>query len=89
MNDRPNLSCRELIDFIADYLDGSLPPQVRSDFERHLGVCPSCVSYLDGYRKSMMLGKAALRDYDDARLESAPESLVRAVLAARRQSDKA
>lgn len=82
MSDKPYITCRELIDFIADYLDGTIPDASRREFDVHLAVCPSCVSYLDGYRKTIQLGKEALRT-DRPASELAPEWLVKAVRRAR------
>ena len=83
MKGQPYITCRELIDFIADYLDGTLPPRQRSEFERHLNVCPSCVAYLDSYRQTISLGKLALAPSDAPAGSLVPESLIRAVIAAR------
>lgn len=75
------MTCRELIDFLADYLDGTLAAPVRHEFERHLNVCPSCVNYLEGYKQTIRLGKAALAPCDDP--TPVPEELLRAIRAAR------
>lgn len=79
----PALDCRQVIDFLAAYLDGELSQGERSDFEAHLTVCPDCVSYLESYRETARLGAAA---WDAAEAAAAvPESLVQAVLASRRR----
>ena len=36
MTERPYITCRELIDFIADWREGTLAPTERFEFERHL-----------------------------------------------------
>jgi anti-sigma factor RsiW len=79
----PRLSCRELLDFLAAYLDGELPPSVRLGFEAHLGVCPDCVAYLDGYRETIRLERDAHGVAEEACGEM-PEDLVRAIVASRR-----
>lgn len=84
MTEPPLLTCRELIDFIAEYLDGSLDEATRREFDRHLRVCPSCVNYLDGYRRAIALGKAALAPTEAPANTMVPETLVRAVQAAHR-----
>ena len=81
MKDHDYITCRELIGFIADYLDGELAAPMRHEFERHLKVCPSCVAYLEGYRRTIQLGKMALAPTDDP--APVPEELVRAIRAAR------
>ena len=73
------LSCRELIAFIGDYLEGDLPAVAARRFREHLDVCPDCVIYLDGYRKTGEL--AALAFEPDAPVpETVPEDLVKAIL---------
>ena len=77
------LTCRELIDFLAAYLDGELAPGPRAAFEAHLSRCPACVDYLASYRETIRLGKKACEP--DAELPAdVPSELVDAILAARR-----
>ena len=86
MNTNDYITCRELFDFIADYLDNTLAPDVRHEFERHLNVCPSCVAYVDSYRQTIRLGKAALAPSDNPADGTAPVGLLKAVRAARCKS---
>src|SRR5262249_49907045 len=79
-DDMNYITCRHLIDFLMDYVNGELPPAERHEFERHLKVCPPCVAYLDTYRESIRLGKAAAIQADEA---SIPDDLVKAILASR------
>jgi len=76
MSQRPYLPCREIIAFLADYLDGSLDPAARAEFDRHLAVCPSCVAYLAGYRSTIRMARLAV----DADSGDPPEELVAAIL---------
>jgi anti-sigma factor RsiW len=41
-----DLSCRELVELISDYLDNELPPGERARFDSHLAACPGCETYL-------------------------------------------
>ncbi|MBX3390866.1 MAG: zf-HC2 domain-containing protein [Phycisphaeraceae bacterium] len=84
MSQSDYITCRELIDFISDYLESRLPAEQLREFERHLAVCPSCVNYLDAYRKTIVLGRAALEPSDDSARGSAPEGLLKAIKATRR-----
>jgi anti-sigma factor RsiW len=78
------LTCRALIEFVADYLAGELGPDERSIFDGHLAECPDCVVYLRSYAETMRLAKDA---YDDEQVPAAvPERLVRAILKARNRS---
>jgi len=77
------VTCRELTDFIVDYLEGALAPEVSAGFEHHLTVCPTCVRYLTAYRATMTLGFEAFADLDQSTGQAGvPESLVRGVLSA-------
>lgn len=75
---RPYITCRQLIEFIADYLRGELDAMARGDFERHLEKCSSCQAYLDSYRKTVDIVVAV---FDDAPAADVPEELVQAILA--------
>jgi predicted anti-sigma-YlaC factor YlaD len=75
------LTCRELSEFLADYLDGALASERRALFEEHLAECPECHAYLRSYAGTMRLMKDA---YEVERAPAGiPERLVRAILAAR------
>ena len=79
------LSCRELIEFLAAYLDDELAPEERAAFEAHLFVCPYCVDYLATYRKTIHLGRQALAAEAEI-LEEVPAQLLDAILASRTRS---
>jgi len=44
------LTCREQVDLLADYLDGTLHPETARALERHLEDCPSCLAFINTYR---------------------------------------
>ncbi|HET7437005.1 MAG TPA: zf-HC2 domain-containing protein [Thermoanaerobaculia bacterium] len=81
--DRPIITCRELIDFIADYLDRALEPVQQLDFDRHIARCSSCRAYLASYETTIRLAKAANTE-DQAIVDAAPDDLIRAILAMRK-----
>ncbi len=41
------MTCRELVELVTDYLAEALPAQEQARFEEHLGTCPHCVTYLE------------------------------------------
>ena len=50
------LMCKEFImEFLSDYLDGTLTPDVVADLERHLQDCKPCLAYLETYKKTREL----------------------------------
>jgi anti-sigma factor RsiW len=77
------VTCRELADFIADYLAGELPAGTRSAFDRHLGLCVNCRRYLTSYEETVKLGRRAFDDEDAPVPADVPEQLVKAILDAR------
>ena len=79
------ISCREVLDFLAAYLAGELPEGVRSDFEHHLTRCPECVHYLESYRETVRLVQVAC-DLDGPVPDGVPEELVEAILASKRSA---
>jgi anti-sigma factor RsiW len=77
------MTCCEAIEFVMNYLDGELPPEVQAEFDRHLAACRSCVAYIDTYKTTIKLEKASLCDGGPKALPPLPEELVQAILAAR------
>ena len=55
------MTCREAIEVLADYVDGTMPRELAAELERHLGGCEPCRAYLATYRKTRALGAAAGR----------------------------
>lgn len=78
-----SLTCREFVEFLADYLEGRLPADQLARFNGHLAACPSCVSYTRSYQDTVRLGKSVLPGRDEPVPGDVPEDLVQAILAAR------
>lgn len=79
------MTCREVADFLADYVSGALAADVRAQFDRHLSVCPNCRAYLATYRATIELGRRAFAIPDADAQSEVPEDLVSAILSAVRQ----
>jgi anti-sigma factor RsiW len=47
------VSCKELVELVTDYLEGTLPPEERSRFDEHLAICPGCVTYVEQMRSTI------------------------------------
>jgi anti-sigma factor RsiW len=47
------LSCKELVELITNYLEGALSAPDRQRFEEHLSVCPGCREYLAQMRQTI------------------------------------
>ena len=78
------VTCRDFVQFLDDYLAGALLGEQLAAFNEHLAACPSCVSYMKTYRETIRLGKLALAPTGEPLPEDIPEDLVRAILQARK-----
>jgi anti-sigma factor RsiW len=76
------MKCRELAEFLMDYVSGELPLESRTHFEFHLSRCKNCRAYLVQYEITIKAGKIACDELSDE-IRAIPEDLVKAVLAAR------
>ena len=57
------LTCKELVELVTDYLDGSLPADQLGRFEEHLVYCGPCVTHLEQMRATIRAA-GALREDD-------------------------
>jgi len=53
-----NETCKQITDLIFNYLNDTLAPAVKRDFQQHLRICPDCVSFLNTYRKTVSLTRS-------------------------------
>ena len=77
------MTCREFDEFILDYLGGELPVEIQGEFEKHLSVCPPCVTFLETYQKTMEIGHAVCTHPEDTVPAEVPEELIRAIVSSR------
>jgi anti-sigma factor RsiW len=47
------LSCRELVELVTEYLEGALPRRDRKRFERHIAGCDGCTAHLAQMRRAI------------------------------------
>jgi anti-sigma factor RsiW len=50
------LSCREVVELLGDYLEGAMAPDDHARLERHLAACEGCAAYLEQLRVTIRLG---------------------------------
>jgi anti-sigma factor RsiW len=53
-----DLACRQAIELMTDYLEGSLSRRQRRRLEAHLRACPNCSNYLEQIRLTIRLSSA-------------------------------
>jgi hypothetical protein len=46
MSIEDDLSCREVVELVTDYLENTLLPEMRKQLEEHVADCPGCESYI-------------------------------------------
>ena len=78
------MKCRQLAEFLMDYVSGDLPEDERAHFELHLSRCPNCHEYLEQYEATIKAGKVACGE-DQGIPADVPEDLVKAILEARKR----
>jgi anti-sigma factor RsiW len=49
------MTCRELAELLADFIDNELPQENCQQIQEHLGDCPHCVHYVATYRLTIQL----------------------------------
>jgi len=55
------LKCKDVIvEFLADYVERALSPELTREVEAHLRACAACMAYLNTYRKTRdLVGRQA------------------------------
>ncbi len=48
--DLQDITCRELVELVTDYLEDGLAPADSARFEQHLEICDPCVAYVEQIR---------------------------------------
>ena len=48
-----DLTCKELVELVTDYLEGTLAPSEKARFQEHVGGCPGCRIYLQQMRQTV------------------------------------
>jgi anti-sigma factor RsiW len=51
----PELTCKELVELVTDYLEGALSATDHARFERHIAGCDGCTAYLEEMRETITL----------------------------------
>jgi anti-sigma factor RsiW len=66
MTDVPELTCKEVVELVNDYLGGAMAASDRARFESHLAACDGCTTYLQQMKTTVeltgRLGEDSLAD---------------------------
>jgi anti-sigma factor RsiW len=52
--------CKECVDLLGDYIEGTLPPDRAKALEDHLSLCPPCITFVRTYKATRKLCRHAL-----------------------------
>jgi anti-sigma factor RsiW len=53
------LACVDGVALLMDYLEGTLAPQERDAIESHVSGCPRCTAFVESYRQTPRILRAA------------------------------
>jgi|RhiMethySRZTD1v2_1073278.scaffolds.fasta_scaffold136467_3 anti-sigma factor RsiW len=76
-------TCADLEDWVANYVEGSLPLPTRRELARHLDECGGCRELLAAYERTVWVAKKALQC--SSYPAQAPEQLVQTILGSLRR----
>jgi anti-sigma factor RsiW len=76
--------CAAFVELITDYLDATIPSDLRARVDAHLALCPGCASVLEQIRQVIQLARQ-LTDHDIATLPTRNRDRLLAAFRAARQ----
>jgi hypothetical protein len=53
MRTSDELTCREVVELVTDYLEMLLLPEEEARFEEHVASCPGCTAYVEQIRQTI------------------------------------
>jgi len=62
MNGQDQLSCKEVVGLVTDYLESALLPQTEAELEQHLADCPDCTAYLEQIQQTISMLRRLAED---------------------------
>lgn len=76
------LTCKEVEDFLIDYVDGEMNFVTRLQFRMHIGMCRDCNRYLKAYINAIHMEKQIFEHPDDEAIGNVPDEILNAILSA-------
>ena len=56
----PIQHCKDCVDLLGEYIEGTLSPERSKELEDHLSLCPPCITFVRTYRATRKLCRHAL-----------------------------
>lgn len=82
------LTCKQVDDDMAAYVDAALPANRRRKFTLHLLLCTYCRRYLRAYRRTIALCAESALESDRRAGDELPEALVESIISASRSKSE-
>lgn len=54
------ICCKECLELLHDYLEGTLKPETSASLEEHFEDCPPCIAFVNTYKSTSHLCKTTL-----------------------------
>ncbi|MCA1826354.1 MAG: anti-sigma factor [Myxococcales bacterium] len=81
--------CKECVDLLGEYIEGTLPPDRAKALEDHLSLCPPCITFVRTYKATRKLCHHALvRDMPRELMHSLSSFLAERVPGFKRSEDE-
>ena len=66
---RDFFNCRECVELLTDYLEGTLDSNTKSRLDEHLSACAPCINFVKTFEKSAEITKLLREQRVDVPLE--------------------
>ena len=58
------ICCKECLDLLYDYIEGSLDQDTTDSLEEHFQECPPCISFMKTYKSTTMICRDTLNQIE-------------------------
>jgi len=58
------ICCKECLDLLYDYIEGSLDQETTDSLEEHFQDCPPCISFMKTYKSTTTICRDALNQVE-------------------------
>lgn len=82
-----SLTCRQVEEFLMDYLENRLGFWMTLQFQVHLFMCPNCSKYIQEYKNTIALEIKVFENLEDEAIGNVPDDILQAILNVKRPSN--